>query len=69
MRSITCKNNAVGWLPITATAITERNTVNKEKLTNKNVLLTYKKGLLPYKQDLFTCIKKDLLTNTKPHAK
>ena len=38
--------------PIAATAITKRNTVNKENLTNRNVLLTYKKGLLPYIQDL-----------------
>ena len=38
--------------PITATAITKKNTVNKENPTNKKVLLTYKKGLLSYKQDL-----------------
>ena len=54
----------VQW-PITATAITKRNTVNKENLTNKKVLLTYKSGLLSYKQDLLTYTKKDLLTNTK----
>ena len=41
----------VRW-PITATAITKKNTVNKENPTNKKVLLTYKKGLLSYKQDL-----------------
>lgn len=41
----------VRW-PITATAITKKNTVNKENPTNKEVLLTYKKGLLSYKQDL-----------------
>ena len=52
------------WWPITATAITKRNTVNKENLTNKKVLLTCKKGLLSYKQDLLTFTKKDLLTNT-----
>ena len=28
-------------------------------------MLTYKKVLLPYKQDLLTYIRKDLLTNTK----
>ena len=28
-------------------------------------MLTYKKGLLPYKQDILTSRKKDLLTNTK----
>ena len=51
--------------PITVTVITKRNTVNKENFTNKNALLTYKKGSLPYKQDLLTYAKKDLLTNTK----
>ena len=39
-------------------AITERNTVNKENLTNK-------KALLSYKQDLLTYPEKDFLTNTK----
>ena len=54
----------IRW-PITAMAMTKRNTVNKENITNKQVLLSYKKGLLSYKQDLFTYTKKDLLTNTK----
>ena len=49
----------------TATAITKRNTVNKENLTNKKVLRTYKKGLLSHEQDLLTYTKRDLLTNTK----
>ena len=31
----------------------------------KKVLLTHKKGLLPYKQDLLTYTKKNLLTYTK----
>ena len=52
-------------LPITAMAITERNTVNKENLTNKKALLIYKKGLLSNKQDLLTYPEKDFLTNTK----
>ena len=56
--------NRLRW-PITATGITKRITVNKENFTNKNVLLTYEKGLLSYKQDLLTYTKKDLLTNTK----
>ena len=51
--------------PITATAITKRNTVNKENLTNQKVLFTYKKGLLPYKQDLLIYTKKYSLTYTK----
>ena len=51
--------------PITATALTKRNTVNKENLTNQKVLLTYKKGLLPYKQDLLIYTKKYSLTYTK----
>ena len=46
-------------------AITERNTVNKENLTNKKALLTYKKGLLSNKQDLLTYPEKDFLANTK----
>ena len=46
-------------------AITERNTVNKENLTNKKALLIYKKGLLSNKQDLLTYPEKDFLTNTK----
>ena len=50
----------VRW-PITATAITKRNIVNKEMLINKKVLLTYKKGLLSIQKDLLTK-KKDLLT-------
>ena len=45
--------------------ITRRNTVNKENLTNQKVLHTYKKGLPPYKQDLLTYTKKNLLINTK----
>ena len=53
----------VRWA-ITATAITKRNTANKENLTNKNVLLTYKKGLVSSKQHLLTYTKKDLVTNT-----
>ena len=54
-----CKHKIKCFLrwPITATAITKRNTVNKENLTNKKVLLTYK-------QDLLTYTEKDLLTNT-----
>ena len=51
--------------PITTTAITKRNTVNKENFINQKVLLTYKKGFLPYKQDLLTYIKKYSLTYTK----
>ena len=51
--------------PITTKAITKRNTVNKKNLTNKKVFLTFDKGLLPYKQDLLTYIKQDLLANTK----
>ena len=51
--------------PITATVKTKRNTANNENFTNKNALLTYEKVLLPYKQDLLTYAKKDLLTNTK----
>ena len=39
-------------------AITKRNTVNKENLT-------YKKGLLSFKQDWLTYTKKGLLANTK----
>ena len=54
----------VRW-PITATAITKRNTIDKENLTNKNVSLTCKKGLLPYKQDLLTYTKKYSLTYPK----
>ena len=54
----------VRW-PITTTAITRRNTVNKENLTNQKVLHTYKKGLPPYKQDLLTYTKKDSLIYTK----
>ena len=53
----------VRW-PIIDTALTKRNTVNKENLTNQ-VLLTYEKGLLPYKQDLLTYTKKYSLTYTK----
>ena len=51
--------------PMTATTITKRNTVNKQNLTDKKVLLKYKKGLLPCKQDFLTYTKMDLLTNTK----
>ena len=54
----------VRW-PITATTVTKRNTVNRENLTNQNIFLTYKKGLLPYKQDLLTYTKKDSLIYTK----
>ena len=36
----------------------KKNNVKKENLTNKKVLL-------PYKQDLLTCTKKDLLTYFK----
>ena len=54
----------IRW-PITATAITKRNTVNKVNLTNQKALLTYKRGLLPYKQDLLTYTKKYSLTYTK----
>ena len=43
----------------------KKNTVDKENLTNKNVSLTCKKGLLPYKQDLLTYTKKYSLTYTK----
>ena len=39
-------------------AVTKRNTVNKENLT-------YKKGLLSFKQDWLTYTKKGLLANTK----
>ena len=53
---------------MTATTITKRNCVNKKDLTNK-VFLANKKGLLPYKQDLLTYIKKDFLTYTKTHGK
>ena len=53
------------WWPITTTTITKRNTINKENLTNKKVLPTYKRGLPPYKQDLLTYTKKSLLRNTK----
>ena len=45
--------------------MTKRNTVNKEDLTNEKILLTYKKGLLPHKQDLLTYTTMDLLTNAK----
>ena len=69
-----CKYSAVSvlsnWLysselrwPITATAITERNTVNKENLTNKKVLLTYKEGLISYKEDLFKYTKQFVIFN------
>ena len=55
---------ALRW-PITATAKTKRNTVNKEIFINKKkVLFTYKKGLLSNKKDLLTK-KKDLLTQKK----
>ena len=54
---------------MTATAITKRNTVNKENLTNQKVLLIYKKGLRPYKQDLLTYPKKYSLTLRKTHGK
>ena len=50
----------VRW-PITITAITRRNTVNKENLTNQKVLRTYRKGLPPYKQNLLIYTKKDSL--------
>ena len=53
--------------PITTTAITKRNIINKENLTNKKVSLTSKKSLLPYKQDLLSYTKKDLLTNIPRH--
>ena len=49
---------------ITPTAITKRNTFNKENLTNKKVLLSYEKGLLSYKKG-FTDAKNDLLTNAE----
>ena len=45
--------------------MTRRNIVNKENLTNQEVLLTYKKGLLPHKQDLLTHTKNYSLTYTK----
>ena len=51
--------------PITTTAITKRNTINKENFINQKVLLTYKKGLLRYKQDLLTYARKYSLTYTK----
>ena len=35
------------------------NTVNKESFTNQKVLRTYRKGLPPYKQNLFIYTKKD----------
>ena len=38
--------------PITAMVVVKRNTVNKEILINKKVLLTYKKGLLSFKKGL-----------------
>ena len=60
---ICVKIKLVRW-PITATAKTKRNTVNKEILINKKVLFTYKKGLLSNKKDLLTK-KKDLLTQKK----
>ena len=50
---------------MTATAITKRNTVNKENPTNQKVLVTCKKGLLPYTQDLLTYTKKYSLKYTK----
>ena len=43
----------------------KRNTVNKENLTNQTVLLTYKKDLLPFEQDLLTHTKTDPLKYTK----
>ena len=58
----------IRW-PITATAITKRNTFNKENLTNQKVLLTYKKGLLPYKQDLLIYKKSIRLRIQKTHGK
>ena len=50
----------VRW-SITATAKIKGNTVNKENLTNQTVLLTYKKDLLPFEQDLLTHTKTDPL--------
>ena len=54
----------VRW-SITATAKIKGNTVNKENLTNQTVLLTYKKDLLPFEQDLLTHTKTDPLKYTK----
>ena len=61
--------------PITATAITKRNTVNKEILINKKIfLLTFKKGLLFHlkkiclqRKRIYSHIKKVCLhTENKP---
>ena len=54
----------VRW-SITATAKIKGNTVNKENLTNQTVLLTYKKDLLPFEQDLLTHTKTDPLKYAK----
>ena len=53
------------WLrwPITATAITKGNTINKEILINEKNLLTYKKDLHSIKNDLFT--KKRIFSHRK----
>ena len=59
----TCLRVSFLWWPITATAKTKRNTVNKGILISK-VLFTYKKGLLSNKKDLLTK-KKDFLTQKK----
>ena len=48
---------------ITATAVTIRNTVNREILINKD-LLTYRKGLISIKKDSFAK-KKNLFTQKK----
>ena len=51
--------------PITTTTITKRSTIN-EHFTNKKDLFASKKVCFPpYKQDLFTYTKKDLLIYTK----
>ena len=50
-------------------AITKRNTVNKQNLTNKKALLTYKNDLLPYKQESPTYTEKELLTYISNKAK
>ena len=57
-------------LQVTPTVIiTKRNTVNKENLTNQNVLLTTKKGMLPYKQDLLHIQERIRLNIQKTHGK
>ena len=57
-------------LQVTPTVIiTKRNTVNTVNLTNQNVLLITKKGMLLYKQDLLTYKKRIRLNIQKTHGK